>query len=230
MKIIVFVALCAIPFVNHAQQNNWSKGLSIEISGFQASAKRNDEVMDAKARPGFGAAILKRFPVCQKWAIETGIGFTQFNTQFTFYRPVGEPGTEIVFWHVNSSLNYLKIPLFATYSRGLSSKSALNFSAGINTRILITAKETEYGNFMWNDLLYYRYYNSMPIISPQVAIGYNYALKNNSGIRLEAFVGRDINRFNSKHWKYYTEPGRLYYYGLNVRYTFGRSIRSTQVK
>lgn len=230
MKIVVFVTLCAIPFVNHAQENNWGKGLSFEVSGFQASAKRNYEVMDAKARPGFGATILKRFSICQKWAIETGIGFTQFNSEFTFYRPVDEPGTKVVFWHVNSSLNYLRIPLFATYSHGLTLKSALNFSAGINTRVLIATKETEYGNFMWNDILYYRTYNLMPIISPQVAVGYNYALKNNSSIRLEAFAGRDINRFNSKHWKYGTEPGRLSYFGLNLRYTLGRSVRSAQVK
>ncbi|MNS39370.1 hypothetical protein D3C72_716490 [compost metagenome] len=78
---------------------------------------------------------------------------------------------------------------------------------------------------MWNDMYYLQDYNRMPIISPQVALGYNYALKNNSSIRLETFAGRDINRFERKNWKYYVEPGRLYYLGLNLRYTFGRSVR-----
>lgn len=224
MKKVLAAVLCFVPFVNQAQQN-WGKGLSIEISGFQATANRVHGDFETRARPGFGVALVKRFPVCQKWAIETGIGFTQFNPQFTFYRLAGEPGTENYSWRLNASLNYLRIPFLATYSHSLTPKSALNFSAGINARVLVAQKDIEYGNFMWNDIEYLQSYNRLPIISPQLALGYNYALKDNSSIRLEFFAGRDINRFERKYWKYGVEPGRLYYAGLNLRYTFGRSIR-----
>ncbi|MNU17117.1 hypothetical protein D3C71_52970 [compost metagenome] len=230
LKIAVFVVLCSIPFVNHAQQNNWGKGLSIEISGFQASANRIHGEFDTKARPGFGAALLKRFPVSQKWSIETGIGFTKFNPQFTFYNPSMDPatvnGTEnFLLWGLNANLYYLRIPLFVTYNHGLTPKSALNFSAGINTRVLVAHKVTEYGNFRWDGMEDLQNYNPLPIISPQVAIGYSYALKNNSGIHLEAFTGRDMNRFVDNYWNSDLGTGSLSYFGLNLRYTFGRSVR-----
>lgn len=223
-----FLAVLPLSLISLPGMAQFKSGLGLEFSSFLASPASKKANFSSQAKAGYGISIMKQFSLCKQWGIATGVGLSRFNTSFRYDYPSDVPEVVNGFWNVEAQLNYIRVPVFATYELGLNSKSALNFSAGVNTRILISRQDKQDGNMLWAYVYLGEDYETTPIITPQIAVGYTRSFKNNTDLRLEAFAGQDANNFVNRMWKYRYGPGAgpMSSVGLNLRYSFGKTVKT----
>src|SRR5690625_4552440 len=172
---------------------------------------------------GFGATFLVQTPIYKNLSFETGLGITNFNSQFHFdythlitRRQIKET--------LNISLYYINLPFIVGYYFPISPSSKIGTSLGLDTRFLFTYQDILYETIGGQKGVHR--YNKF-IFSPKFNISYNLKLKNQQNISLEAKVGYDSNKIiNNKtfggSWGFYKNLSRAsyQYYGISLKYFF----------
>src|SRR5690625_637504 len=201
--------------LNNVDRENFS-GYGHSMPGFI----QNDQL-------GLGATFLVQTSIYKNLSFETGLGITNFNSQFHFdythlitRRQIKET--------LNISLYYINLPFIVGYYFPISPSSKIGTSLGLDTRFLFTYQDN------YQDILYetiggqkgVHRYNKF-IFSPKFNISYNLKLKNQQNISLEAKVGYDSNKIiNNKtfggSWGFYKNLSRAsyQYYGISLKYFF----------
>src|SRR5690606_9251294 len=88
-------------------------------------------------RLGFSATFLAQTPIYKNFSFETGLGVTNFRSQFHFNYIDTFVGITIpIERKLNISLYYLALPLKVAYNFRLSPSSSVHTSIGINTKFL----------------------------------------------------------------------------------------------
>ncbi len=201
--------------LNNVDRENFS-GYGHSMPGFT----QNDQL-------GFGATFLAQTPIYKNLSFETGLGITNFNSQFHF-NYIRKNTNDSVNTKLNISLFYAKLPIYLTYNLQLNTQSAINFSLGADLRFLFLWQDN-YQEIIWEfiNLPTGRY--SFIIPSFKAVVGYNFQLLNsNNIIRFEAFFGQDLLKFTfgGNHpllgWGFYKNLSRAsyQYYGISLKYFF----------
>jgi len=193
--------------LNNVDRENFS-GYGHSMPGFI----QNDQL-------GFGATFLVQTPIYKNLSFETGLGITNFNSQFHF-KYIRKYTTDSVNTKLNISLFYVKVPLFITYNLPLNTQSAINFSLGVDLRFLFWEKDNYQeiiGEFI--NLPTARYNFFIPSIN--VKLGYTL----NKKYRIETFAGIDLKKTVGKErgwWGFYKNLSTASYlnYGLSLKYFF----------
>src|SRR5690625_3005255 len=120
---------------NNVDRENFS-GYGHSMPGFT----QNDQL-------GFGATFLAQTPIYKNLSFETGLGITNFNSQFHF-KYIRQNTNDSVNTKLNISLFYAKAPLYLTYNLSLNKRSALSFSLGADLRFLFWWKDN-YQEIIW---------------------------------------------------------------------------------
>jgi hypothetical protein len=194
--------------LNNVDRENFS-GYGHSVPEF----KQND-------RLGFGLTFLASKPIYKNFSFETGLGGTNFNSQFLF-RYYDQNRSDSVNTKFNISLYYLKIPLLISYNYPINSNSKLNFSIGADLRFLLLSNDNfdKINNYFIN-LGNNRYHLFIPSLITR--IGYTANLKSNKRIRAEFFIGKDLNTIMTFRWGFYENLSTASYlnYGLSLQYFF----------
>src|SRR5690625_1820280 len=159
---------------NNVDRENFS-GYGHSMPGFI----QNDQL-------GFGATFLVQTPIYKNLSFETGLGITNFNSQFHF-KYIRKYTTDSVNTKLNISLFYVKVPLFITYNLPLNTQSAINFSLGVDLRFLFWEKDNYQeiiGEFINLTTARYNFF----ITSINDKLGYTV----NKKYRIETFAGIDL--------------------------------------
>ncbi len=200
--------------LNNVDRENFS-GYGHSVPGFT----QND-------RLGFGATFLMQCPIYKNLHFETGVGISNFRSQFKFDYIRNLAGISIpIDRQLDISLYYLRLPLFATYNLRLSPHSTINISLGVNTKFLFA----HYDNyqkilveFIGGQSGIYRY--DRLIAAPEIRIGFSKQLNGQNSIRLESFYGFDTEKFvgNRGWWGFYGNLSTAHYsyYGASLKYFF----------
>lgn len=200
--------------LNNVDRENFS-GYGHSVPGF----KQND-------RLGFGATFLASKPIYKNLSFESGIGITNFRSQFHF-NYIHSITNRLIDKKLNISLYYLKIPARITYYFPINVKSKINFSMGADIRCLFLGddnfQETIYEHiYLGNPRLY-----KILIFSPQISLGYSFKLKNDVAILLEGNGGIDLAKAMRpsnmiQGWGFYNNlfTAHYTYYGLSLKYFF----------
>ena len=226
-KISLFLILILILGITTAYaQRKINYGLGFDI--FQTKLNNVPEAIPGfgfkqNDRLGFGVSFLAQAPIYKNLSLETGIGISNFRSQFQFED--FESGSQFQSkTNLNIALYYLNIPLMLSYNFQLNQKSAISLSGGMNTRFLFARKDN-YQEII-NAYIYlpkdkYRFL----ITSPQLAIGYSKLLKNGNKIRLEGNAGFDLQTFtigkdDLRSWGFYKHltHASYTYYGIGLKY------------
>src|SRR5690625_2294818 len=109
--------------LNNVDRENFS-GYGHSMPGFT----QNDQL-------GFGATFLAQTPIYKNLSFETGLGITNFNSQFHF-NYIRKNTNDSVNTKLNISLFYAKVPIYLTYNLSLHKRSAISFSLGTDIRFL----------------------------------------------------------------------------------------------
>jgi len=222
--------LCYGTILSNAQQNI-RIGIGFEI--FHTPLKNvANEIIDnngqihsrqfSQNKPlGYGLNFLVNKPLPNSFSIETGIGVSNYRNQFVFTDLENYP------IHYNLSLYYIKIPLMFSFQSSWSKKSSINIAAGIQARFLLNWTELYKEQVNLPDIGLPRDQFHFFNLSPQLAIGYNYKLKNNNIIRLESFAGLDLLKMKKSgdylyEFGFYKNLTTAAYnnYGLAIKYLF----------
>jgi len=176
-------------------------------------------------RLGFGARFLAQIPIYKNLSLETGLGITNFNSQFHFNYVDTFVGVIIpIDRKLNISLYYLNLPLKIAYIFPLSSSSSIHASIGINSKFLIAHNdnyEKIIVELIGGQSGIQRY--SRFVFSPQFNIGFSTKLGKQI-IRLDLMTGFDIGKFTDekKSWwfGFYQNLSTAHYsyYGLSLKY------------
>ena len=181
--------------------------------------KQNDRI-------GFGVNFLMQRPIYKNLSFETGLGITNFRSQFKFDY-IDSRSYDHIKSTLDISLFYLKIPLLATYNFHLNQKSAINLSSGLNIRILCGWRDN-YQEIISEFIMLPKGRYKFLIASPFLSLGYTYKLNNNNGLRVEANAGIDLQKFTFRGhdpllgWGFYRNlaDASYQYYGLSIKYFF----------
>jgi hypothetical protein len=176
-------------------------------------------------RLGWGATYLAVFPINKKINLETGIGISHFRSQFQFeyvHRMTGNQTKK----NLNINLLYAKIPLMLSYNVPITSKSKLNIAGGFNVRLLFGPIDN-YQKIIFELYTIPSARYKISIVSPNIALGYEYVFKDNRRFRLEANAGFDFNSFTNSdshfsRWGFYENLATAHYtyYGMSIKYFF----------
>ncbi len=200
--------------INNVNNTSFS-GIGHSNPGF----KQND-------RLGFGATYLASIPVSKKMNLETGIGITNFRSQFRFDYTHGITGNQVKA-NLNIHLIYAKLPLLLSYNIPLAPSSRLNIIFGLNTRLLLLPIDN-YQRIIYEfyQVPYFFKYK-IAIVAPQIALGYEHTLKDKRKIRFEANASFDLTSFTNNDsplllWGFYENLATANYgsYGMSVKYFF----------
>ncbi len=200
--------------LNNVDRENFS-GYGHSVPGFT----QNNQL-------GFGATFLVQTPIYKNLSFETGLGITNFNSQFHF-KYIRQNTNDSVNTKLNISLFYAKAPLYLTYNLSLNKRSAISFSLGTDIRFLFL------GDDNFQEIIYElinlgnpRLYKIL-IFSPQISLGYSFKLKNNATIQLKGTGGLDLGKAMRPNnmiqgWGFYNNlfASHYTYYGLSLKYFF----------
>ena len=228
-KISLFLILILGITTSYAQRKiNYGVGIDV----FQTKLNNVEEAIPGykfqqNDRLGFGVSFLAQAPIYKNLSFETGIGISNFRSQFQFDYPDLLPPEDIDS-KLNISLYYLNIPLMLNYNFQLNQKSAISLSGGINTRFLFAWKDN-YQEIINVDIYLPKDKYRFLITSPQLAIGYSKFLKNGHKIRLEGNAGFDLQTFTFgkdglRDWGFYKQltNASYTYYGIGLKYFLGK--------
>src|SRR5690554_6209218 len=195
--------------LNNVDRENFS-GYGHSVPGF----KQNDKL-------GFGASFLASTPIYKNVSFETGLGITNFRSQFHFnyeHRFAGWIDKKL-----NISLYYLKIPTRITYGIPINVKSKINFSLGAEMKFLLWGQDN-YRDILYELVGFETSYNFF-IPSVYTAIGYSIKLKNAKKVQIEGYFGQDFTHAIGKErgfWGFYKNLSIASYhnYGISIKYFF----------
>src|SRR5690554_279065 len=193
--------------LNNVDRENFS-GYGHSMPGFT----QNDQL-------GFGATFLAQTPIYKNLSFETGLGITNFNSQFHF-NYIRKNTNDSVNMKLNISLFYAKVPIYLTYNLSLNKRSALSFSLGADLRFLFWEKDN-YQEIIWEFIYLPRARYNFFIPSINVKLGYTL----NKKYRIDTFIGIDIKNTVGKErgwWGFYENLSKAsyQYYGLSLKYFF----------
>jgi len=196
--------------LNNVDRENFS-GYGHSVPGFT----QNDQL-------GFGATFLAQTPIYKNLSFETGLGITNFNSQFHFMY-YDQIRSDSVNTKLNISLFYFKVPILISYSFPMNSRSLISLSLGSDLRFLFLSKDNfdEINNYFINlGNNRYRYRLFIPCV--KTGIKYTSKLKSNKVFETEFFIGKDLNRIMTFRWGFYENLSTASYlnYGLSLKYFF----------
>src|SRR5690554_96827 len=201
--------------LNNVDRENFS-GYGHSVPGFT----QNDQL-------GFGATFLAQTPIYKNLSFETGLGITNFNSQFHFNYIDTFVGVIIpIDRKLNISLYYLNLPLKIAYNFPISPSSSIQASIGINSKFLFAHNdnyEKIIVEFIGGQSGIHRY--NQFILTPQFNIGFSKKLRKQT-IRLDLITGFDTGKFTNenKSWwfGFYKNLSTASYlnYGLSLKYFF----------
>lgn len=203
--------------LNNVDREHFS-GRGHSVPGFE----QNDQL-------GFGATYLASVPVFKNLAFETGLGITNFNSQFHFDYVDTFVGLTIpIDRKLNISLYYLNLPLKVAYNFPINPSSSIHASIGINSKFLFAY----YDNYEKTIVEFIGGLSSIDryrrlIFSPELSIGYSFKFNNERVIKFEITTSHDLNRMTSqkilkRSWGFYSNLQPAYYsnYGVRIKYFF----------
>jgi hypothetical protein len=171
---------------------------------------------------GFGASFLASIPVYKNLSFETGLGITNFRSQFHFnyLHPITN---SLIDKKLNISLYYLKIPTRITYYVPINVKSKINFSLGTEMKFLLWGQDN-YRDILYELVGFETSYNFF-IPSIYATIGYSIKLKNTKRVQIEGYFGQDFKNTIGKErgfWGFYRNLSSASYhnYGISIKYFF----------